>query len=462
MIDAPNILVIVLDTARRDYFGPDGSGVGTPAFDEIARRGIASANAISTSPWTVPSHASLFSGLLPFEHGITGTAAQRSDGGLASFRPLIERLAGRWLPEIFRNAGYRTIGVSANPWLTAAMGFDFGFETFVPIGMAQVAPRGSRGRKRPRDLVPTVIRRGLKRSLRYLRDASRGRDFGAATALDSLPRMLQKTKRPFFCFLNVMEPHSPYLPPSEFNPLGGFRRYMGPHVIHRYMDDEAVLAYNLGITDVPPRALDTLRALYSGEIAYADDFLGKLLGRLDTLADETLIAVTSDHGENLGEDHLLGHQLSLDDRLLSVPLAIAGPSAKVDRFRSSLFGMATFPAALADAAGIADHPWAGDFGDIAISHYEGGWDQVRRARTARLHLTEEQAARLREPLERATDGSTTVLRSSRGETVAGPAGGADRLRAALEKVVRLPAASGSLAPDLEREIEARLQDLGYL
>jgi arylsulfatase A-like enzyme len=468
--DRPNVLLVVLDTARADHFSALGGASHTPAFDALADRGTA-AVAVSTSPWTVPSHASMFTGLLPFEHGVTGAAAITPDRRLASLRPAIERARERWLPGVMRRAGYRTLGVSANVWITAEMGFDLGFEEFRPVGMARVTPRGAEPDQhwRLRDLAPEGVRRRAKRAARYLRDARKGRDFGAREAVRHVRELAAgpSDDRPWFLFVNVMEAHAPYLPPPGFGELAPRDRLRGPAVNHRYLGDAYVAAYNVGAADdVLKEDLRLLRRLYAAEVEYADTFLSGAFEALAGRLDRTLVVVTADHGENLGEDHRLGHVAALDERLVRVPLAIAGPNAPAAREGTSLAGL---PRLVADAAGIGDHPYP-EPGPVAVAQYESAWNHLRRASEVeeRFPLTTEQRRALRSPMSLATDGRSWLLRAGEVDRTWGSDGGpvdAAPLRRALDEVPAGPepgAAGPGATPEQEAEIESRLRELGYL
>ncbi len=468
------MLLVVLDTARADHFGPFGGLASTPAFDGLAGRGRATV-AISTSPWTIPSHASMFTGLLPFDHGVTGAAAIGSGRRLASLRPAIEPHSARWLPEVLRRSGYRTLAISANVWITPAMGFDLGFEEFHSVGMARVTPRGAEldHHWRLRDLAPDPIKLRAKRTLRYLRDARKGRDFGAREAAARLRALVSEPgERPWFCFVNVMEAHAPYLPPAGFAALSDRDRLRGPAVNHRYLGDAFVAAYNLGaVKDPPERDLDLLRALYAGEVSYADRFLQQALESLGPLLERTLVVVTADHGENLGEDHRLGHAVGIDERLVRVPLAVAGPGAPP--LDGPVTSLGSLPATVASAAGPADHPY-GVFDGVAVAQYESGWNHLRRAVEVerRYRLSREQHGRLRAPASLATDGRTWLRRAgneerawrSGDEAAAAPAEDVERLRETLAGVASEPvvATAAGPTPAEEAEIEARLHELGYL
>ncbi|MEA2550857.1 MAG: hypothetical protein QOE25_626, partial [Actinomycetota bacterium] len=426
---------MVLDTARADHFGPWGARARTPVFDGLAAGGVIVANARSAAAWTVPSHASLFSGLRPFEHGVTGIAAD-DDPHVVSLRPAIARNTARWLPVAMSAAGYRTFGISANVWVTPPMGFDLGFEVFHPVGPAKIRPRGGTAvpRKRWIHRIPPPIRGGIKRPLRQLDDARNGRDFGSIEAVDRLAQETTRGDAPFFGFINIIEPHAPYLPPAACNPLRGMRRLDGPKLVRRYLMDAHAVAYNAGAAEIPDEALEVFRHLYAGEIAYTDRFLQRMLESLEAnrVLDDTLIVVTSDHGENLGEDHLVGHQASLDDRLLHVPLIFSGPGMPSMPDATGVFPMTAVPWVVAAAAGIVG-PWEAP-GPIAVSQHQAGTISGKlEAAASRFNLTDAQRAKLRRSIEQATDGSTTLtIDSVDGERVDGPAGAVPELRRAIE------------------------------
>jgi hypothetical protein len=233
-------------------------------------------------------------------------------------------------------------------------------------------------------------------------------------------------------------------------------------VNHRCLGDAFVSAYSLGAVDAPDEDLGILRALYAGEVAYADRVLGGLLDGLGPRLDRTVVAVASDHGENLGEEHRLGHVLSLDERLLSVPLAVAGPNAPGLAGTTSLRDL---PELLCRAAGLDRHPFDGASGvAVAIAQYESGWNHLRRAPEVlrRYRLSAEQEAVLRGPMTAATDGRTLVVRRADGERVDGPQEGAAELRRALDAAPKQPAAPEGYTALEEAEIEERLRELGYL
>src|SRR5438874_8885315 len=123
----PNFLVVVLDTARADAFEPYGARHGaTPTVAQLAREGTALSGVFATASWTLPSHASMFTGLMPRTLGL----GQAPDGTASGARPILESHRDRMLPEVLRRAGYATAGVSTNLWVADYGGFATGFDDF--------------------------------------------------------------------------------------------------------------------------------------------------------------------------------------------------------------------------------------------------------------------------------------------------------------------------------------------
>ena len=283
----PNIVLVVLDTLRRDATGDAGDRYGrqnlTPAFDRIAAEGTHFTNAWSNAPWTVPSHASLFTGLLPSEHGCTHRH-RRLDLGLPT------------LAEMMRSAGYNTLAVFSNPWLTdKATGLlrGFSFRAVSPIG-------GFDDLKSPLG------------------------DHGGRQSLEHVARFLsQRTPEdPFFLFVNFLEPHLPYDPPPEYR-----REHLADIPAEEKVSIGWAHRFNAGLVD--PSGVDWNRVgrLYGGDASTVDAYLDRLVDLLKEggIYENTVLIVTSDHGENLGEHGLVEHQFSVHETLLAVPLVIRAP-----------------------------------------------------------------------------------------------------------------------------------------
>lgn len=299
---APDVLVVVLDTLRADHApAAAGSPFPTPHLARLAREGARFTSMTSTSCWTLPAHASLFTGLSPLRHG-----AGWERGGLGEGLPT--------LAERMRDAGWRTAGFSANPWVSRELGLDRGFDTFVEADASR-APRPPW----PVRFFPALFARAEGA---LLFEDKRGRQLTS-----ELLRWLSRGDgRPSFAFLNLLEPHLPYDPPARYHDaLAGD----GWTVRELEAISQDRLEDLLPGRSRPARDVEGLRRLYAAEVAYADALLGRIVAALERSGrlDRTLLVVTSDHGENLGDHPPLDHQLGLWDSLVLVPAILRLPAA---------------------------------------------------------------------------------------------------------------------------------------
>lgn len=468
----PNVLLIVLDAARADHFEPYGAPAGsTPVIADLARRGRHVPLAYAAGSWTVPSHAALFSGLLPRAAGLS-----RAPGGTPQgCRPRLESLRGRLLAEVLRRNGYETRGLSTNAWLLPGGGFDIGFEHFELVDPSRDLEVGAKGR-----------RSAVRAALEALRADV---DDGARAASDIIRRWVGEPRdRPFFWFVNLVEAHSPYLPPKPFNDLRPLERMRAAIEARRYLSLGSVWRASVGELEVPDDVIGRMRRLYAASIRALDAWVGETLELLESagLADDTLVIVTADHGENLGENGMLGHSFSLDERLLRVPFVTAGPVGIGDE---ELLSLAALPNRLGGALELPDHPWEDPLPDgVAIAQFDPPtrlgdprndlllrlWDVgdhdgmlVRRLTTELSCATDGRSKLLRrgaeeelydlrtDPFERqprAPDGSTR-------ETV-------KRLRGALDHATEAPPALAQAETTLDTDeveaLEKRMRLLGYM
>lgn len=335
MTDRPNVVLLVLDAARRDALEPYGAAAGsTPALAQLASRGAALPDVHATGCWTLPSHASIFTGLMPRAAGLSRIPSP------AAARPGMEAHRERLLPEVMRRNGYATAAASANFWLSRDSGFDIGFDDFTQIDSDRNA------------LIHATSRR---ERARWWAEAAAGTvDDGAAGVEADLQRRLEtQGRKPFFWFVNLMECHSPYLPPRPYGNVSRLTRLRAAEDARRHYTLEGIWRACAGVTRVPEPALERMRALYHASILYMDDWVGRLLERLDRarVLDDTLVIVTSDHGENLGEGGLISHGLSLDERLIGVPFIASQAGVR------SIASLADLPRLVAEHAGIEEHPW---------------------------------------------------------------------------------------------------------
>lgn len=456
------MVLLVFDTVRVDALEPYGAPAGaSPAIADLARSGRAVADVFSTACWTLPAHASLFSGHLPRALGL----GQAPGGSPHGARPVLEAQRERLLPEVLRRAGWDTRGLSANVWVGEASGFSTGFEIFEELETGRRQEQVERGDLRARGVW----------ALEGLRARA---DDGAAAAERVLARWLdERDDRPFFWFVNLVEAHSPYLPPKPYNDLGPRERVKAAGEARRHLSLSAIWKSCLSDLAVPEEALQRMRHLYARSVLLMDDWLERLLGRLDEAGelDETLVVVTSDHGENFGEGGLLAHAFSLDDRLIRLPFVVSDPAFDPGEGPVSL---ADVPALLAEHLGVEEHPWTQRPGPGGLAAAQ--WDFIEAddpradVATEAWGLDEHERAKLSTPLTCITDGERKLV--ARGEATelyeleADPLetdprpGGDTPLREALDHPDLWTTASPErVGPEAEtEEIERRMKLLGYM
>ena len=270
---APNVILISIDTLRSDHLGCYGHDRPTsPNIDRLAAAGTLFENAFSPTAWTLPGHASMFSGLAPRRHGATiARTAIREDVPL--------------LAEILAARGYSTAAVVNAPFMQAKFGFDRGFESFRYIPKLEVA-----------------------RHQQAVLEALRG-----------------ESERPFFHFLHYMSVHDPYTPEEPYN------RFVGEYEQPIGVDGERLLklwrAMDRGEATLNDDEVRFLNDLYAGGVLSVDARIGELLDALQELelAESTIVILTSDHGEEFMEHGSIVHTKTLYDELLEVPLILRGP-----------------------------------------------------------------------------------------------------------------------------------------
>ncbi|WP_324662350.1 sulfatase family protein [Haloarcula sediminis] len=340
--DDPNIVLFVMDTMRATETVPADPDL-TPNLAALADAGTEYTSAFATAPWTLPSHVSLFTGTYPSKHGAHAEHT-KFDGSFPT------------LAEAFADAGYDTAGVSNNVWVTDEFGLTDGFGRFRDdsertdawSGAGGWGHRATNAVRRSRFGGPTFER------LRRLIARDSDRDDGAAATVDWVAEWLsgRDSDAPFFLFANCIEPHLEYRPPPayarEFLPEGwSYDRAMALRQDPREFD--------VGEFDYTGEEWDVVRSLYRAEISYLDAQLGRLRSVLEAAGewDDTVFVAVSDHGENVGEHGFLGHQYSLYDTVLHVPLVVHGGAFSTGRARGDrLVQTADLAPTLLDAAGV--------------------------------------------------------------------------------------------------------------
>jgi len=275
----PNLLVVTLDTVRADHLSAYGYARDTsPQLAKLAAEGVRFDLSFSAASTTLPSHVSLFTGVAPITHGVVKNGLHL-DGGATT---LAERL---------RAAGAQTAAIVSSFVLDRRFGLDRGFDHYED------------------DFT--------KEGSSYQADTWRGFETGGAfdrranLTTDRAIRWLDEqrdARRPFFLWVHYFDPHDPYVPPEPWK-----SRFARP-------------------ADEAPSLLDTLTKrtavdAYDGEIAFTDDEVGRLLAHLAArgLDRDTLVVVTSDHGEGLGQHGVIGHAVNVYEEAVHVPLVLRWP-----------------------------------------------------------------------------------------------------------------------------------------
>jgi arylsulfatase A-like enzyme len=346
MAEQPNVVVLVADTTRvDDAYDPDVA----PTLAALADRGTRATRAFSAAPWTLPSHASLLTGTHTSKHG-AHAGHERLDGRL----PM--------LSECFSDAGYETVCVSSNTWLSAESGFDRGFDTFHHTW--QLVQSGNA----LSELVDVTEERRTRAVVRRLFDGNplanvanvlyrylvRGQsDDGAARSTEWISKWLHDRPgdEPFFLLVNYLEPHLEYRPPQRL-----VEQYLPADATYGMAMDvpQEPWEYLAGNVSLTERDFRLLRALYRAEIAYVDEQLAALNEALRTAGEleDTVFVVTSDHGENVGDHELMDHQYCLYDTLVHVPLVLAGGGFDGQDDLTDLVSLVDLAPTLLDEAGI--------------------------------------------------------------------------------------------------------------
>ena len=318
-------MLVSIDTLRADRLPTYGyTGVSTPAIDRLRKDGVLFENAYTHSPLTLPSHASLLSGLLPPEHGVRNNIGYRFD-------PRHQTLASA-----LRARGYATGAAVSAFVLRRASGLDAGFDFYDEV----VTARGAKA-------VGDVQRAGhetVARALEWLRGAS---------------------GRPFFLFVHLYEPHTPWTPPEAQRALYG--------------------------------------ATYEGEIAAADAAVGRLLDGVRELGryDDALVVLVSDHGEGLLDHGEQEHGILLYREALHVPLLVKLPgSARAGTHEAAPAGLRDVLPTIAALLGVSvpeaargrdlfvpdGAPTAAVYSETYYPRIHLGWSELRSLVDARYHL----------------------------------------------------------------------------
>jgi arylsulfatase A-like enzyme len=310
----PNVLWIVWDTVRADRTSLYGhSTATTPKLEEWAKGARVFDDVVSTASTTTPSHAGMFTGLMPTQHGANNAHPWLEDSLVT-------------LAELLKEAGYSTYLWAANPHISKEENFQQGFDH-------EAHPWDSKYRERAVEIVRAKMEGD--RTSEIGNEKKRGefipwtiKAAGELAELDLLQWLDEREPcTPYFAFVNYMEAHRPFIPTREAR-----ERVMSPEMAERsYRIDRSWIpmwTYTFGLAEYSEDELELMARTYDATLTELDDLFAHLLESLEARGhlENTAIILTADHGEHLGEQHMLDHQYSLYAPVINVPLVIRYPA----------------------------------------------------------------------------------------------------------------------------------------
>ncbi len=338
-VEKPNVILISIDSLRADHVGAYGySRATSPHIDALAEESVVFENAVSTTSWTLPAHISMLTSRFSEAHGVTGAGDSLADSAIT-------------LPEIFQENGYATAAVVSGPFLNRRFGFSQGFDVYddETVSFAEIndSHQGVTS--------PLTHRRALE----ILKDVA---------------------GRPFFLFLHYWDVHYDYAPPPPYDEM------FDPDYSGSVSGDDFIRNDEIH-RGMNSRDLEHVVALYDGEIAFTDFYLGELFAELKRLElwDNTLIILTSDHGDEFFEHGNKGHRNTLYGELLNVPLIVKLPQQRRGGERlGNLAGVVDIAPTMLEVAGLP--PLAGANGEDLLARTSDSDESSERVYFADVDL----------------------------------------------------------------------------
>lgn len=329
--DSPNVIVVLVDAMRADRLGPYGfvERRTTPNLDAFAAKSVVFERAISQDGWTVPSVASLFTGVYPQTHGVLSfidpkVHLEEYAEGVEPVMMDAMSMDHETLAERFAAAGFATAAILKSDVINAGRGFEQGFEHFEFLS------------KKPKDRLDSGAQM-TDATIRWL-DGRNGDD------------------QPFFLYLHYMDPHTSYIAPEPF-----YSKYSTEYDSELDGNHGPIVAFNEpGSPEPTADDIGKLLALYDAEIEYWDTHFGRLMEHIESsgLSDDTIVVVTADHGEAFWEHDMFEHRGIFQENIL-VPMIFRVPGVEPARI-GEWVQMIDIGPTVADLAGVEKGPhWVG-------------------------------------------------------------------------------------------------------
>lgn len=337
-VERPNIILIILDSARRDMFGSYGNSEGlTPNIDQLAKKSLILRDHYAAACGSAPAHTSIFTGHHAGRHMMLHNLCEMKED-LKAF------------PVLLRQLGYKCYGHCKASFIPPA-GYEelFGFDEFRYPGSGKSSTRNSARRELADRLRQFPV---LYHFFKRLYEKIQGDEgqIGASAAIhdgqDSLDYLFQKLEEgrkescPIFAYTTLLHPHLPYYPPKPYREklFNGSSPHPKSYEILRNLH-----AYMNGDFGPAEEAIRSVRKLYQADLLYADHLVGEFVRKLENsgLLKNSILILTSDHGELLGEHGAINHGATVWEELFSTPCLIYFPEKieggkSIDQLTSSL------------------------------------------------------------------------------------------------------------------------------
>ncbi|AQL43891.1 hypothetical protein BV210_14780 [Halorientalis sp. IM1011] len=444
-----NVVFLVLDSLRKDRTSVYNEDVDfTGHMQELADSGVVFDDAVTQAPWTLPSHASMFTGEYPWDHGTTH--ARSYFDGRDTF------------VTAFADAGYSTAAITPNVWITPHKGMTDDFdhvENFLGKADNPVSVKLSRLGAKLFDTLGDGTRRVLGRQLdRIFRlfgvdDSTKSEE--TVGAVEEYLDARGADGEDFFLYVNLMEPHEPYHPPTSYKDR------------HGVTDESAIPHRQKDMFTKEDIDFDELRKVYDASVDYTDDLVGRITDALEAndLDEDTVVVVLSDHGQALGEDgEQFGHQFTVSEPVVNTVLLVDHPDLDPDR-EDRPIELRRLHDLVPYYAGIADRP-EGVFSETVKGGIEypenftgyiprDRWDEYYR----KLRYAKRDGRKVVKSVGEDGDAHYDAYDLTTDTEIPVP----DDLRAAVDEIGSAETAGEDGDPDheMDEEVEKRLEELGY-
>ena len=442
-----NVLLITYDSLRYDIWKQMQPSL--TSGPELKEAGVTFDQAFATGPGTSPSFPGMLTGTLPLSYDGLGP--------LADDRP---RIAVQ-----LQQHGFSTAGFHSNPFLSTHFNYDAGFDEFDDyqnpmMGIAtKIFPRGIEINNPKLKLIDDAVNlTGLLKSA-YRRVSGKARPYVSADVItDDTIAWLKDTDSPFFCWAHYMDVHHPCYPPAEYRERFGVEHVDVETISNLYsmlLDDSETLS---------DEQIDEMRALYSAAIVYVDSHIDRLVQTLKSTGrfENTLVVLTSDHGELFGEHGEYGKPERMYDELVQVPLVVVNGPATIEDKTNELVSLLDLPTMFHEATGVEvpceyeGQSLASEPRKHVVAEHEVQGNPIVGVRSRDWLYEIDELRDEKRITEVTSNRKVDSLTQAEKEAVA------DIKKIAEQRVNRIESGSESVSePQLNRDVEARLEDLGY-